>query len=211
MRFLTSSRKSSSSKKRFVFFDQSIYISLALLFVGFSFYIITQYWFKINKQKKRCQSRLMEENQMIQLDLIGEDLPLFNLTDFNGNLFKFTNNQDKLYLFFFFSNIRCSPCIEKAQYMQSIFDKYKRDGLMVVGITPEPHASAIRRFTKRFSINYPILMDSDSILNQKLGLFYLTCVILANANGTILSIWPELELNSVEADSFIQKIENSIR
>lgn len=200
----------SKSIKKFIytiesfFSNFSVYISLVLVVIGLAIYTVVLNSYKKDKQLNKVK---LLENKNFESHLIGKKLSSFILKDFNGHAIEFPNKRYKSYLFLFFSNFRCDPCIENLKYLQSIYSKYESYDLMVVAITVEPHIPAIRRFANRFNLEYPILMDPDLLLKDKLGLTYLTCFILVDSNCTIFDTWSEFNPGSVDAETLKEKIE----
>jgi cytochrome c-type biogenesis protein len=57
----------------------------------------------------------------------------------------------------------CAPCRDEIPYLQTLYDKYKGDGLEIVGVSVDARGqeSAIRDFAETFRMTYPIWRDPD--------------------------------------------------
>jgi cytochrome c biogenesis protein CcmG/thiol:disulfide interchange protein DsbE len=63
----------------------------------------------------------------------------------------------------------CIPCKEETPYLQSIYEKYKGKGLVVLGIDNEDLRSDARRFLERYGVTYPAVYSKGASASGKWG------------------------------------------
>lgn len=56
----------------------------------------------------------------------------------------------------------CVPCKEETPYLQSVYEKYRSRGLVVLGIDNEDLRSDARRFLERYGVTYPAVYSKGS-------------------------------------------------
>jgi thiol-disulfide isomerase/thioredoxin len=55
----------------------------------------------------------------------------------------------------------CPPCLEEIPYFVELVDKYKNDGLVVLGISTDDTADQLKPFAGTMKMNYPVLVGLD--------------------------------------------------
>ena len=55
----------------------------------------------------------------------------------------------------------CGPCKDEAPALQSTYEQYRKQGLVVVGVDVEDFKQDARRFAKRYGLTYPIVRDTN--------------------------------------------------
>jgi thiol-disulfide isomerase/thioredoxin len=83
--------------------------------------------------------------------------PALTLRDLRGRAVRLGDYRGKVVLLNFWATW-CAPCRAEAPDLIKLQRDYAGRGLQVVGITYPPESgAAVRRFVRRFKINYPIL------------------------------------------------------
>lgn len=52
----------------------------------------------------------------------------------------------------------CPPCLEEIPYFVELADKYRDDGLVILGISTDDTADQIRPYAEQLKMNYPVLV-----------------------------------------------------
>jgi len=52
----------------------------------------------------------------------------------------------------------CPPCLEEIPYFVELADKYRDDGLVILGISTDDTADQIRPYAEELKMNYPVLV-----------------------------------------------------
>jgi cytochrome c biogenesis protein CcmG/thiol:disulfide interchange protein DsbE len=55
----------------------------------------------------------------------------------------------------------CIPCKDEAPALQKTYEKYKSQGLVVLGVDAQDFRQDAKRFMKRFGITYPVVYDGS--------------------------------------------------
>jgi cytochrome c biogenesis protein CcmG/thiol:disulfide interchange protein DsbE len=63
----------------------------------------------------------------------------------------------------------CIPCKDEAPELQRTYEKYRSQGLVVLGIDAQDFRQDAKRFAKRYGITYPILYDGRGSTLGKWG------------------------------------------
>jgi thiol-disulfide isomerase/thioredoxin len=93
--------------------------------------------------------------------LIGKPAPDFELKDLSGNIVKLSGLKEKVVLLNFWATW-CGPCKNEIPYLEEIYNKYKAQGLVILGVNDEAEHNLVRNFAKE-NISYPILVDAQSV------------------------------------------------
>jgi cytochrome c biogenesis protein CcmG, thiol:disulfide interchange protein DsbE len=63
----------------------------------------------------------------------------------------------------------CIPCEDEAPALQKTYERYKDQGLVVVGVDAQDFRADAKRFAKRYGITYPIVYDGKGSTLGKWG------------------------------------------
>ena len=63
----------------------------------------------------------------------------------------------------------CIPCKDEAPALQKTYEKYRAQGLTVLGIDAQDFREDARRFAKRFGVTYPVVYDGSGSTLGKWG------------------------------------------
>lgn len=84
----------------------------------------------------------------------------FTLKDINGEHVDLNAYKGNVILLDFWATW-CPPCRKEIPGFVSLYDKYKTQGFVVLGVTVDDADSTVKKFVKQFKMNYPVLMGSD--------------------------------------------------
>jgi thiol-disulfide isomerase/thioredoxin len=83
----------------------------------------------------------------------------------------------------------CFPCRTEIPQFVAAADKYKDDGLVVIGLDMQQGPALIVPFAEKYGMNYPILIDRDGEVGDKYRLLGLPTTVFIDANGVIQKIF----------------------
>ncbi len=63
----------------------------------------------------------------------------------------------------------CGPCKDEAPALQATYERYRKQGLVVLGIDVEDFKQDAHRFAKRFGLTYPIVRDTRKVTIGRWG------------------------------------------
>ncbi len=79
----------------------------------------------------------------------------------------------------------CSPCREEIPDFIAVYDKYRDMGVQFVGVSNEDSAT-IKDFAGEYGINYPLLVDRNSIIMNQWGIRAIPTTFILDGNGQII-------------------------
>lgn len=82
------------------------------------------------------------------------------LRDMNGAEVNLADFKGKPMLINFWATW-CPPCLDEIPYFVELVDKYKDDGLVVLGISTDDTADQLKPFAGNLKMNYPVLVGLD--------------------------------------------------
>lgn len=89
----------------------------------------------------------------------------FTLTDLHGKAWALKELRGQVVLVNIWATW-CSPCRSEMPDLDSIYRRFKKDGLIVLAITDE-NADKARQFVGEFGLSYPVLLDSDKTVHRQ--------------------------------------------
>jgi peroxiredoxin len=95
---------------------------------------------------------------------VGTAAEDFTATDVDGNTFHLSDHIGKQVVLIDFWATWCQPCLAEIPHLQTMYDKYKSRGLLVVAVSMDgPDSIAdVPAFAKRNGMTFPVLLDEDS-------------------------------------------------
>ncbi len=63
----------------------------------------------------------------------------------------------------------CIPCKDEAPVLQKTWERYRKQGLVVVGVDSQDFRKDARRFMRRFGVTYPVVYDGKGSTLGKWG------------------------------------------
>ena len=82
----------------------------------------------------------------------------------------------------------CKPCKKAIPELNKIYEKYRSDGLQIIGISCDgPRSvSKVAPLSKSLQIKYPVLLDINSELRTDLNVSAFPTLIFVNESGEII-------------------------
>jgi peroxiredoxin len=88
----------------------------------------------------------------------GHPAPHFQLTTMDGKEVSLDDYKGKVVMLNFWGSW-CEPCREEMPALESVYEKYKDQGFVVLGINIAETEFTANAFTKQMGTTFPILMD----------------------------------------------------
>jgi thiol-disulfide isomerase/thioredoxin len=135
------------------------------------------------------------------------DFKDFTLTSLTGEEYTLSALKGYVILIDFWTTW-CPPCRSTIPVLISLYDKYKDQGFIVLGISNESK-STLTAFRDEININYPILIDNQNVM-RTYGVQSIPNMFIFNKSGKIVKhqvgFSPELEAGfNVLIDSLLKE------
>ena len=129
--------------------------------------------------------------------LLGKPAPAFTLEDLSGNKVSLSSYKGKAVLINFWATW-CAPCKIETPWLIELRNQYAAQGFEVLGISADDldrddpakladDKKQIARFVQQMQMNYPVLIDADSISKPYGGLDELPASFFVDRNGTVIA------------------------
>jgi thiol-disulfide isomerase/thioredoxin len=83
----------------------------------------------------------------------------------------------------------CYPCRKEIPQFVAAYDKYRDEGLVIIGIDLQEGFDIIRPFAQEYGMDYPVLVDRDGEVGDEYRLLGLPTTFFIDANGVAQSIF----------------------
>jgi thioredoxin-dependent peroxiredoxin len=100
----------------------------------------------------------------------GNKAPAFNLESTSGEKLALKDFAGKTVVLYFYPKDNTSGCTKEACQFRDDHVKYKRKGAVILGISPDS-AESHRKFTEKYSLPFPLLVDKDHKIAEKYGVW----------------------------------------
>lgn len=81
----------------------------------------------------------------------------------------------------------CPPCREEMPSMEGLYRKYKDQGLVILAVSADENGKkAVSQFLQRTPYSFPILLDSDSVVQNAYGVFRFPESFIIDRNGIVV-------------------------
>lgn len=137
--------------------------------------------------------------------LIGSKAPDFSMTSLSGQQISLKDLKGQGVLVNFWATW-CYPCREEMDDLRAAYEKYKDQGVVILGIDMKEGEDLVRKFTESYKITYPILIDADGKVSDAYNVFGIPSSYFIDRDGVIRDI----VLGEMNEDSINNKIEKLI-
>ena len=120
-------------------------------------------------------------------EVARQSAPDFNLENLRGGDTGLIDYEGKVVLLNFWATW-CMPCRAEMPGMEALWQKYREQGFVVVGISnDEGSKKRIETFTRLLDLSFPILLDPEGEVNDLYEVSNMPTSFLIDRNGRIIS------------------------
>jgi len=133
--------------------------------------------------QKVKQFTFAKGNSMNGNDLVGKKAINFDLTSFNGKEIDLKDLRGKVVVLDFWATW-CGPCREAHPHLQKLYDEYKDDGLVVLGINSESKQK-VHHYMQENGYTFTNLMDREQEVSIDYRVNAIPSVFVINRKGVV--------------------------
>ena len=97
---------------------------------------------------------------------VGSRAPEIGLADMGGRQVRLSGLRGKVVLVNIWGTW-CRPCREEMPFLDRLYQRYRQQGLVVVGVAQDSDRDAVQRFLRRSRVTYPIVHDGSHAVAQR--------------------------------------------
>ncbi|MAT43248.1 MAG: thioredoxin-dependent thiol peroxidase [Anaerolineaceae bacterium] len=132
--------------------------------------------------------------------------PDFSLVDQNGNLHQLSDYKGKNIVLYFYPKDDTSGCTTEACAFRDDYEEYKKAGVEILGVSPDPQKSH-EKFATKYDLPFTLLADTDHSVCEKYGVWgkkqmygkeyfgVLRTTFLINGEGKIVKVFKNVKPN----------------
>ncbi len=143
-------------------------------------------------------SHAMGQFFFLENPLIGERAPDFTLKTTKGRELNFSDYREGRDSIIFYWATWCASCKEHLQEMKTAIKEFEERGISVVFINLEEKEKVVKKFMKKASLDFEMLLDEDAKVAEDYNIFGLPTYYLVNKAGVIVAIEHGIPENYVE-------------
>ncbi|MBI2521402.1 MAG: TlpA family protein disulfide reductase [Bdellovibrio sp.] len=127
----------------------------------------------------------LESNRAAQLEHVFKTL---NLVDYNGVVYEASKMPAKIIVINFWA-AWCMPCLEEMPGLVDLHKQFNKNEVMIFGVNEdtEDQQKNIEKISSKFSIQFPLIPDKDSILANRLFISTIPQTLIFK-NGKIIDV-----------------------
>lgn len=115
----------------------------------------------------------------------GSNAPDFTVTTFDGESFTLSEQRGNIVVINFWASW-CGPCRDEAPDLEQVYQEYKDQGVIFIGITYVDEVSDSLAFIDEFGQTYPNAPDSRSRVSAKYGVRAVPETFIVGRDGNIV-------------------------
>jgi cytochrome c biogenesis protein CcmG/thiol:disulfide interchange protein DsbE len=153
-----------------------------------------------------------------QTPLVGKPAPDFVLENLSGQTVSLSSFKGKPVLINFWATW-CGPCKIETPWLIELQNEYASKGFQIVGISTEGDdlqpgdtegwardKAAIAKFVKEYHMQYPVLVNGDSLADQYGGLDAMPTSVYVNREGKVVA----MQLGITSKEDMVANIEKTL-
>jgi peroxiredoxin len=112
--------------------------------------------------------------------------PDFSLIDLDGQNLKLSSYRGKVVILDFWATW-CDPCRDEIPHFVEMQNKYRGQGLQIIGVSMDDDPQPVHDFYSKFKMNYPVVMGNAQTGSLYGGILGLPITFVIGGNGRIVA------------------------
>lgn len=150
--------------------------------------------------------------------LLEKPAPAFTLEDLKGEKISLSSFQGKPLLINFWATW-CGPCKIETPWLVELQNEFASQGFQIIGISTEGDdlkpddkdgwvhdKNAIAKFVREYHIQYPVLINGDSLVDEYGGLDAMPTSVYVDRSGKVVAV----QLGITSKDDMVARIKKAI-
>lgn len=109
----------------------------------------------------------------------------FELQDIDGQLHRLSDYRGKVIVLNFWASW-CPECVEEMPSLNTLYEKYKGNDLVVLGISADRALESVKRLLSKTQVKYPLMLDTTGgALFRRYTIIGLPSTVVIDKNGFI--------------------------
>ena len=108
----------------------------------------------------------------------------FSLDDTSGQRVKLSDLRGHPVVINFWASW-CPPCRQELPALQSAYQRFRDQGVILLGVDVHESAEAIQNFAPQFGLTFPLLLDQDGALSERFQVRGVPTTVFLDAEGIV--------------------------
>lgn len=136
----------------------------------------------------RVPTDVANRDRSLTAPLTGFLAPDFTLTALAGNDLQLSSLRGKPVILNFWATW-CPPCRAEMPELEALWQRYKDDGLLLIGVDQGENAATVERFARGVvGTTFPLLLDTNQAVGRAYGVRALPTTVFIDAEGRIQDV-----------------------
>ena len=114
------------------------------------------------------------------------EAPDFELESLEGDMTALHSFRGKV-VFLNFWATWCPPCRAEMPSMQKLYDNFKAEGLVVLGVDLQEGKDKVAKFMKKYDLSFPVVLDVAGRVGQQYSVRSIPSTYIIDRNGKVLA------------------------
>ena len=79
----------------------------------------------------------------------------------------------------------CPPCRQELPALQSAYQRFRDQGVILLGVDLKENVETIQNFTAQFGLTYPLLLDRDGAVSERYQVRGIPTTVIVDADGVV--------------------------
>jgi thioredoxin-dependent peroxiredoxin len=145
---------------------------------------------------------------------VGASAPDLSGTDADGKRVRLSAVKGKFAAVYFYPKDDTPGCTKEACAFRDAFDKYKRAGVVIFGVSRDSEASHVQ-FRKKHKLPFPLVADESGEVQRAYGVpskfekLAARVTFLVDPQGKIVRVWPDVDpgVHATEVLAAVQQLQ----